>query len=120
MFDPAQTRSIALGVSEESNRSTVQTTTLTTISTKSLRASRARSNQSRDNKLGQSAARANCEESAEMFGFGTSDVGYNAAKMAEKLDGVVERVTFHNLDNGFAVLRVTPEGRRDPVTVVGT
>src|SRR5262245_26698657 len=40
--------------------------------------------------------------------------------MAEKLSGVVERVTFHNLDNGFAVLRVTPDGRRDPVTVVGT
>ena len=33
--------------------------------------------------------------------------------------GVVERVTFHNPDNGFSVLRVKARGRRELVTVVG-
>jgi len=32
---------------------------------------------------------------------------------------VIERVTFHNLDNGYCVLRVSARGQRDPVTVVG-
>jgi exodeoxyribonuclease V alpha subunit len=31
----------------------------------------------------------------------------------------VERVTFHNVDTGFCVLRVKVRGQRDPVTVVG-
>jgi exodeoxyribonuclease V alpha subunit len=39
--------------------------------------------------------------------------------MAEPLAGVIERVTFHNLDSGYCVLRVRATGRRDPVTVVG-
>ncbi len=39
--------------------------------------------------------------------------------MAESLSGIIERVTFHNADNGFAVLRVQPGGRRGIVTVVG-
>ncbi|HZT80544.1 MAG TPA: AAA family ATPase, partial [Gemmataceae bacterium] len=39
--------------------------------------------------------------------------------MAENLSGIIERVTFHNPDNGFAVLRVQPGGRRGLVTVVG-
>jgi exodeoxyribonuclease V alpha subunit len=37
----------------------------------------------------------------------------------ELLSGLVERVTFHNEENGFAVLRVLVLGRRDLVTVVG-
>jgi exodeoxyribonuclease V alpha subunit len=40
--------------------------------------------------------------------------------MAETLSGVIERVTFHNPETGFAVLRVKADGRRDLVTVVGT
>lgn len=41
--------------------------------------------------------------------------------MPEQLSGLVERVTFHNPENGFCVLRVTADGRRgDPVTVVGS
>jgi exodeoxyribonuclease V alpha subunit len=40
--------------------------------------------------------------------------------MAERLSGVVERVTFHNPENGYAVLRVKADGRRDIVTVVGS
>jgi hypothetical protein len=37
----------------------------------------------------------------------------------EALAGLVERVTFHNPDNGFCVLRVKVRGQRDLVTVVG-
>jgi exodeoxyribonuclease V alpha subunit len=40
--------------------------------------------------------------------------------METELSGVVERVTFHNADSGFAVLRVQVVGRRAIVTVVGT
>jgi exodeoxyribonuclease V alpha subunit len=39
--------------------------------------------------------------------------------MPELLSGVVERVTFHNPENGYAVLRVLASGRRGQVTVVG-
>jgi len=39
--------------------------------------------------------------------------------MAEKLAGVIDHVVFHNPENGFGVLRVEADGRRDPVTVVG-
>ncbi len=45
--------------------------------------------------------------------------GVNAAPGREVLTGSVERVTFHNLDNGFCVLRVKARGHRDRVTVVG-
>ena len=37
----------------------------------------------------------------------------------EVLAGLVERVTFHNADNGFCVLRVKARSHRDLVTVVG-
>ncbi|MBK1670960.1 ATP-dependent RecD-like DNA helicase [Rhodovibrio sodomensis] len=37
----------------------------------------------------------------------------------EVLAGSVERVTFHNPDNGFCVLRVKARGHRDLVTIVG-
>jgi exodeoxyribonuclease V alpha subunit len=40
--------------------------------------------------------------------------------MKEALSGVIERVTFHNAETGFAVLRVQAHGRRGVVTVVGT
>jgi exodeoxyribonuclease V alpha subunit len=39
--------------------------------------------------------------------------------MAEQLSGTIETVTFHNPENGFAVLRVQVGGRRGPVTLVG-
>src|SRR5262245_38650497 len=39
--------------------------------------------------------------------------------MAEKLHGSIERVTFHNPETGYAVLRVVPRGKRGIVTVVG-
>src|SRR6476469_6617596 len=37
----------------------------------------------------------------------------------EVLAGAVERVTFHNAESGFCVLRVKARGHRDLVTVVG-
>jgi exodeoxyribonuclease V alpha subunit len=37
----------------------------------------------------------------------------------EVLAGFVERVTFHNADNGFCVLRIKARGHRDLVTTVG-
>ena len=40
--------------------------------------------------------------------------------MPETLRGTVERVTFHNPENGFAVLKVGVSGRSELVTVIGT
>src|SRR3954471_13582030 len=37
----------------------------------------------------------------------------------EVLAGLVERVTYHNAENGFCVLRIKARGHRDLVTVVG-
>ncbi len=39
--------------------------------------------------------------------------------MLETLTGFVDRVTFHNPESGFAVLRVQVKGRKDLVAVVG-
>ena len=41
------------------------------------------------------------------------------ASSQEVLAGLVERVTFHNPENGFCVLRAKARGHRDLVTVVG-
>jgi exodeoxyribonuclease V alpha subunit len=43
----------------------------------------------------------------------------DAGSASEVLAGPVERVTFHNVENGFCVLRVKARGHRDLVTVVG-
>jgi exodeoxyribonuclease V alpha subunit len=37
----------------------------------------------------------------------------------EVLAGVVERVTFHNSENGFCVLRIKARGHRELITVIG-
>jgi len=37
----------------------------------------------------------------------------------ERLSGTVARITFHNPENGFCVLRVTVRGFSEPVTVIG-
>ena len=42
-----------------------------------------------------------------------------ADSTTEVLAGLVERVTFHNSENGFCVLRVKARGHRDLVTTVG-
>ena len=41
-------------------------------------------------------------------------------QFAESLSGLIERVTFFNEENGFAVLKVKAKGHRDQVTVVGS
>src|ERR1700756_1226688 len=42
-----------------------------------------------------------------------------ASASTEVLAGLVERVTFHNAENGFCVLRVKARGQRDLITVLG-
>ena len=42
-----------------------------------------------------------------------------ATAPVETLSGLVERVTYHNAENGFCVLRVKARGQRDLVAVVG-
>ena len=37
----------------------------------------------------------------------------------ENLAGLVERVTFHNEENGFCVLRLKARGQRNLITVIG-
>src|SRR4051812_14477976 len=41
------------------------------------------------------------------------------ASPAEALAGLVERVTYHNEESGFCVLRVKARGQRDLITIVG-
>ncbi len=41
------------------------------------------------------------------------------SRAPEALSGLIERVTFFNEENGFAVLKVKAKGHRDQVTVVG-
>ncbi len=38
----------------------------------------------------------------------------------DTLTGTIERITYHNEENGYTVARVTPEGKDYTVTVVGT
>ena len=42
-----------------------------------------------------------------------------ADNSTEVLSGQVERVTFHNLENGFCVLRANIQGQRDLITIIG-
>src|SRR5271169_2027460 len=57
----------------------------------------------------------------------SADLGVHHAAMArtstasstEVLAGLVDRVTFHNPESGFCVLRVKARGQRDLITVVG-
>jgi exodeoxyribonuclease V alpha subunit len=43
----------------------------------------------------------------------------STASSTEVLAGLVDRVTFHNAENGFYVLRVKARGQRDLITVIG-
>ena len=36
-----------------------------------------------------------------------------------KISGLVERVTFHNPENGFCVIKVKVSGKKDLVTIIG-
>jgi exodeoxyribonuclease V alpha subunit len=44
---------------------------------------------------------------------------HSESSTQEVLAGLVERVTYHNVENGFCVLRAKARGHRDVVTVVG-
>ncbi|WP_032112578.1 YrrC family ATP-dependent DNA helicase [Candidatus Paracaedibacter symbiosus] len=46
--------------------------------------------------------------------------GALSTSQAEDLQEIIERVTYHNPDNGFCVLPVKVNGQRDLVTVVGS
>ncbi|MBF5095408.1 ATP-dependent RecD-like DNA helicase [Azospirillum sp. INR13] len=48
-----------------------------------------------------------------------SDSTRSAAEDREPLSGLVERVTYHNPENGYCVLRVKVRGHKDLVTLVG-
>jgi len=64
--------------------------------------------------------RAECRRNREgLLTRATPAAGIAAATEREVLAGLVERVTFHNLENGFCVLRVKARSHRDLVTVVG-
>jgi len=41
------------------------------------------------------------------------------ASATEVLAGLIDRVTFHNPESGFCVLRIKARGQRDLITVVG-
>jgi exodeoxyribonuclease V alpha subunit len=43
-----------------------------------------------------------------------------SVKEVESVSGLIERVTYHNAETGFAVLRVKVKGRREEVTVLGS
>ncbi len=40
--------------------------------------------------------------------------------MTESFKGHIERITYHNPENGYTIARLAPEGKRERVTVVGT
>ena len=42
------------------------------------------------------------------------------ADSPEEFSGTLERVIFHNAENGWTVFRLRVEGREDPVAVVGS
>ena len=46
-------------------------------------------------------------------------LGPQSGTPSENLAGLVERVTFHNEENGFCVLRLKARGQRDLITVTG-
>ncbi len=46
--------------------------------------------------------------------------GASPETRTQHVSGAVERITFHNEESGFCVLRVKVRDRRDLITVVGT
>ena len=37
----------------------------------------------------------------------------------DALEGVIERITFHNEDNGYTVARLLPPNAKDVITILG-
>jgi hypothetical protein len=52
-------------------------------------------------------------------GRSTAQMTQPQSAIQEVLAGYIERVTYHNAENGFCVLRTKVRGHRDVVTVVG-
>src|SRR5262252_8479672 len=50
---------------------------------------------------------------------GVMPAGARTSTVTEVLAGIIDRVTFHNSENGFCVLRVKARGQRDLITVIG-
>ncbi len=42
------------------------------------------------------------------------------SNITEKVTGIIERVTFHNSENGFSVLRVKTSSKKDLITIIGS
>ncbi len=57
---------------------------------------------------------------ARMALVGQALLSSGQATGADRVNGLIERVTYFNEDSGFCVLRVKASGHRDVVTVVGT
>ena len=49
----------------------------------------------------------------------SSSQAQQASSTREVLAGIVERVAFHNAENGFCVIRIKARGHRELVTAVG-
>lgn len=49
----------------------------------------------------------------------TSSLNATAKPELDRLEGLVERVTFHNADSGFCVLRLKVRGEREVITLIG-
>jgi exodeoxyribonuclease V alpha subunit len=49
----------------------------------------------------------------------TSSLNTSSRPELDRLEGLVERVTFHNADSGFCVLRLKVKGERELITLVG-
>ncbi|VWX54057.1 hypothetical protein NOVOSPHI9U_580028 [Novosphingobium sp. 9U] len=56
-----------------------------------------------------------------MMAFGPADQTQQTGMRphGDQIAGSVERVTFHNADTGFCVLRLKVRGQRDLVTLIG-
>jgi exodeoxyribonuclease V alpha subunit len=49
----------------------------------------------------------------------TSSLNATSKPELDRLEGLVERVTFHNADSGFCVLRLKVRGERELITLIG-
>ncbi len=60
-----------------------------------------------------------CSPFSDMPRQGMNGKQQGGAFVPERIAGVIDRITFHNPDSGFAVLQVRVKGHREPVPVVG-
>jgi exodeoxyribonuclease V alpha subunit len=48
-----------------------------------------------------------------------NDINRQSREKLEFITGLVERVTYHNEENGFAVLKIKVRGRKDLIALIG-